>query len=138
MSDQQNILIQTSGTFTPEVQFGGLTTGITYSSRSGFFVKTANIINFSISLTLSSKGTATGDMTIDGLPFTNSATPGHAASVASLLILDASYDTFKTIVDASATTISIFQEGSNIAPLSVDDANFNNTTFLGITGAYFI
>lgn len=138
MSDQQNILIQSSGTFTPEIQFGGATTGITYSSRSGFFVKTGNVINFSISISLSNKGSATGDMTIDGLPFTNSATSGHAATVAGNLILDASYDTFKAIVDASATTVSILQEGSNVVPLSVDDASFNNTTFIAMTGAYFI
>jgi hypothetical protein len=138
MSEQKTSITQTSGSFTPDVQFGGATTGITYSSRSGSYVKTGNVVNYSCAINLSSKGSANGDLTIAGLPFTNGPNIGQATVVASFLRLGASYDTFKGQVNASAATISIFQEGDNVAALLVDDADFNNTTSINISGAYFL
>lgn len=138
MSNQQNIIIQSEGTFTPEIEFGGASTGITYSSRSGSYVKTGNLINFSISITLSNKGSSTGTMTVNGLPFPNSDVAGQASVVTSFLILDGSYDTFKGQVPRNSSFVNILQEGSNIDPVAVDDTNFNNNTFLFISGAYFL
>ena len=138
MSNQQNILTQTGGSFTLGLEFGGGSTGLTFSNREGRYIKTGNLVNFSLSFTLSNKGSSTGTAKITGLPFTNGAQVGQAALVASFLTLGGSYDTFKGEVDASATTISILQEGSNIVALSVDDTSFANNTFINISGAYFL
>ena len=59
------------GTFSPRVQFGGATTGITYSSGydTGFYTKIGNLVNFGFIVILSNNGSATGGAQISGLPF---------------------------------------------------------------------
>ena len=58
------------GTWTPSLEFGGATTGITYSSmRGGSYVKIGRQVTVNFGFTLTSKGSASGDATIAGLPF---------------------------------------------------------------------
>jgi len=58
------------GTWTPGLAFGATDTGITYSSRSGSYVKIGRFVYCQGQLDLSSKGSSTGDATFTGLPFT--------------------------------------------------------------------
>jgi hypothetical protein len=55
--------------FTPALNFGGGTTGITYVVQSGAYVRVASMVFFTISIQLSSKGSSTGNMQVSGLPF---------------------------------------------------------------------
>lgn len=55
--------------FTPSLAFDGLSTGITYAIRVGRYIKFGKLVYFSVTLQLSSKGTATGSASITGLPF---------------------------------------------------------------------
>jgi|LULN01.1.fsa_nt_gb hypothetical protein len=58
------------GVFTPSLEFGGATTGITYSSmRGGSYVKIGRQVTVNFGFTLTSKGSASGDATIAGLPY---------------------------------------------------------------------
>lgn len=58
------------GTFTPGVSFGGGTTGITYSTQLGRYVKIGNHVWVSGYVVLTNKGSSTGQARITGLPFT--------------------------------------------------------------------
>ena len=59
-----------SGTWTPELQIDGLTTGITYSgSPTGKYTKIGNMVFVDGFIALSSKGSLTGGVGIYGLPF---------------------------------------------------------------------
>jgi hypothetical protein len=58
------------GTFTPSLTFGGGSTGITYSSRVGYYTKIGNMVHVTAYVFLSSKGSSTGGMQIINLPFT--------------------------------------------------------------------
>ena len=58
------------GTWTPGLAFGATDTGMTYSSRSGSYVKIGRFVYCQGQLDLSSKGSSTGDATFTGLPFT--------------------------------------------------------------------
>tara|TARA_R100001530_G_scaffold129980_1_gene100611 strand:+ start:2567 stop:3361 length:795 start_codon:yes stop_codon:yes gene_type:complete len=62
-----------TGTWTPDLLLGGSNTGITFSTRAGTYTKTGNVVNYWFSFALTSKGSQTGRMTIDDLPFTNNA-----------------------------------------------------------------
>lgn len=66
-----------SGTWTPDLRFGGDNTGITYATDglAGSYVKVGGIITVTFYLDLTSKGTATGNASIEGLPY-SSADPG--------------------------------------------------------------
>ena len=57
------------GVWTPELRFGGLTTGIAYTRRSGIYIKQGQHVRVIGELLLSSSGSATGVASIGGLPF---------------------------------------------------------------------
>ncbi|MFL5279693.1 MAG: hypothetical protein ACJ8AW_01505 [Rhodopila sp.] len=63
-------------TWSPALQFGGASTGITYSTQSGYVTRNANGgFDAYYYIALTSKGTATGTATISGLPLTCSNGP---------------------------------------------------------------
>ena len=57
------------GTWTPELKFGGNTTGITYSSQYGCYTRIGRMVFLNGVIALSDSGTATGDAEIDGFPW---------------------------------------------------------------------
>jgi hypothetical protein len=59
----------TTGTWTPDLRFGGVTTGITYTSRGGAYTKIADVCFVEGWITLSSKGATPGVAIIAALPF---------------------------------------------------------------------
>lgn len=65
--------------FTPIVNFGGASVGVTYaaSGQIGTVTKIGNRVFFSVHIVLTSKGSSTGTLTIDGLPTAAIATGGH-------------------------------------------------------------
>lgn len=56
------------GAFNPILLIGGSSIGITYSARSGTWSKNGNTVTVNFTLTLSSKGALTGNVTIGNLP----------------------------------------------------------------------
>lgn len=57
------------GTWTPELRFGGATTGIAYVRRAGIWTKIGRNVKVVAEFLLSSAGSATGSASIAGLPF---------------------------------------------------------------------
>lgn len=62
------------GTWTPAVSFGGGSTGVTYNTRSGKYVKIGSLVWISFYILLTNKGSSTGNATVTGIPFTPSST----------------------------------------------------------------
>jgi hypothetical protein len=58
------------GTFTPTIEFGGSSTGVTYSAREGVYTKVGRLVTCFIRLQLSSNGSLSGSAQIESLPFT--------------------------------------------------------------------
>ena len=56
--------------WTPVLSFGGASVGITYSLQSGIAYKAGRMVYMALDITLTSKGSSTGQMNIAGLPFT--------------------------------------------------------------------
>jgi hypothetical protein len=124
------------GTFNPELEFSGSSTGITYESRSGSYVKIGKVVNFSFSMKLSDKGSAVGNLTIFGLPFDAGLTGAIVEGTISDLILDASYTSFKGVINPLTNIILIFQEGNDIAIDLANNTNVNNNSEINIAGSY--
>ena len=57
------------GTWTPELNFGGGTTGITYNQKFGRYIKVGNLVHAQFVIILLSKGSSSGNAQITGLPF---------------------------------------------------------------------
>ncbi len=71
------------GTFTPGLTFGGGSTGMTFSSWSGRYIRIGNLIYVSAEIRLSAKGSSTGIAKVTGLPFVgvNDAAVGNAIAL---------------------------------------------------------
>lgn len=119
------------GNWTPSLTFGGASTGITYSSRSGRFEKNGKTITAYAEIVLSSKGSAAGIANINipiaaktGITYANiaqmvSGSTGLTGNVSGY-------------VNPSNSLFYITQG----AGTSVTDANFTNNTTLLVTMIY--
>jgi hypothetical protein len=58
-----------SGTWTPTLLINFSDTGVSYAFRSGYYTKVGNLVQFQGRITLSSKGSGTGNLMIGSLPF---------------------------------------------------------------------
>jgi hypothetical protein len=73
---QQHML--TTGSWTPVIGGAGGTSGQTYTSQSGRYVRIGNLLVATFSVQLSAKGTITGNAQIQGLPVAALSPSGQA------------------------------------------------------------
>src|SRR3990167_3839215 len=59
------------GTWTPTMTADGGSSGQTYTSRTGRYIKIGKLVTIYFSFELSAKGTLTGSLQVGGLPFTS-------------------------------------------------------------------
>ena len=122
-----------AGAWTPALQFGGATTGITYVTRVGAYTRIRDRVLINGYLQLSSKGSATGVATIAGLPVeaVNYAAIAARVNASSFPSEPALY----ARAGSSLLTLEYFAAG-NVAAL--DNSHFGNTTNIIFGGSYQI
>ncbi len=129
-------------TWTPSLNFGGGTTGITYATQTGKAWKTNRMLYFAFGLVLSSKGSSTGGVTITGLPFTiNASWPGSTPN--SLYTSDIAFPSgggYLQLLYNNGTTQMFITNIRDGAPSvnSLTDAEFTNTSQIGGSGFYVV
>lgn len=69
VSDANGVVDVNSGTFTPTLRINFATTGLVYTVQDGTYVRNGNVVTIQARVVLSSKGTETGAITIQNLPF---------------------------------------------------------------------
>ncbi len=124
------------GTWTPGVSFGAGTTGITYSSQPGRYTKIGNLVYVNAVISLSSKGSSTGQPKITGLPFTSENVGGLNPPV-NLMCggMNSAINNFFAILPANGTTIDVYKvSGSTYAAAAETD--FTNGTQLFVSATY--
>ena len=132
-----------TNTFTPNLSFGGASTGITYNFQIGKYYQIGSMIYFSIYIELTSKGISTGNAAISNLPFP-SASDGFPQTFAtrSYLNVNAYPGTNLSVLgnlsagSSSIELISFAYGGST--PFVVDDTGFNNTSIVTMSGFYWL
>jgi hypothetical protein len=130
--DPIDVLVETKSTWTPVLNFGGATTGITYTTQTGTYTRSGNIIVAEMRIVLSSKGSATGAATITGLPVSALGTP--IGSVIDFGVGGAGM-TGAPFAVISGTTLFLVQTAA-AARTSLADTNFTNTTDIRISAIY--
>ena len=130
------------GTFTPTIDFGGASTGITYQAATGAtYTKIGRAVNFRLYIALSSQGSASGNAKIFGLPFTSAGSNGYNAV--------ACWDTNMEIPGSPVSLIAYVNPGSNYIALNrnnesngdanwVTESHFNNNSEIMISGNYIV
>ena len=130
--------VQDAVTFTPVVQFGGGTTGITYTTQIGWARIIGDLCEGAINILLTNKGSSTGAATITGLPFTNKNTTGQYASVQVGLDVALTYTGHVVMyIPANSAIISISQINAG-TETGLTDTAFANTTQLMLNFKYQI
>lgn len=135
----ENIIIdgktETTGTWTPALTFGGGSTGITYSAQTGSYNIVGGVLHFTVSITLTSKGSSTGSAQIS-LP---TGLPGPKVIQVGQGIVDwPTYSGMASIVSpsgrvVSATLMTLITKGTTQTS-ALTDANFINTASFTING----
>lgn len=131
-------LTQSPLTFTPSISFGGSSAGIAYSNRVGRYVLHGNIVYFEIYVSLTSKGTATGVATIDGLPMATSTTTNliPAFSVhADQLVSDVNHVVARSLAGSTSIQLNKFASGT---VTQLTNTDFGNFTAISVSGNYFL
>jgi hypothetical protein len=87
-SDANTLDDYEEGEWTPEVRFGGGTTGITYGNRVGRYTKVGRLVTVYGGFNLTNKGSSTGTFQIFGLPFNCLDAGGYSDPVVSFGYID--------------------------------------------------
>lgn len=121
------------GTFTPSLLFGGGNTDLVASVSNGRYTKIGRIVAFTIYITLTAKGSSTGDATITNLPFTS--VNGVINPLASYFAIVSSVSGHAMpIVSTSTTTVLLRHLTSGTTASNMTQANFNDTSTINIQG----
>lgn len=134
--DDTNVLSNyATNTYSPALAFGGLSTGITYSTQAGEYTQIGNVVFFNVFLLLSSKGSASGGATVS-LPInTGGGLVNISAGYWSNITLTANFTTVGAY--AQSNVLNLTQAGSAQADAGLSNTNFSNTSGLGISGFYY-
>jgi len=124
----------TTGTFTPDLQFGAAKVGIT-GTQTGTYVKQGTLVTCFIVIGLTSKGSSAGSATIEDLPFTVGS--GIGAPVGSIKMDTISFADYP-FVDASGTSLRLYEISTAGTVTNLTNANFADTSSLNITIQYTV
>jgi hypothetical protein len=128
----------TTGTWTPGLSFGGASTGITYATQAGTYVKVGTLVWISARITLTSNGSASGQTRITNLPFTAAASndgPIFMAMYANIT-LTAGYTDMIAIPEGGQTTLLCWEIGSAKAIASLPNTIIGGTADFSIQGIF--
>lgn len=120
------------GTYTPTVTFGGGSTAMTFSVRTGAYTKIGRLVNVEVRVAFTAKGSSTG-LTAVTLPFTAAAGCIAVGSPVDFAVAGASLTS--PFVIANGTTALLVQNSGTVRG-SLTDANFTNTTDFRFSLAY--
>jgi hypothetical protein len=128
--------VYAEGTFTPGVEFGGGTTGITYSQQVGRYTRIGRMVHINIHILLTAKGSSTGSATVTGLPFTVGETTPAIIFIGAMTA--GVGDTYVEAVFATGgTTVTMFDVAAGTFA-ALTEADFTDNSRIRISGAYEI
>lgn len=128
------------GPFTPTLEFGGASTGITYSTQQGMYVRIGKLIWVNFKIVLTNKGTSTGEARLTGFPSFKIHTPVPTSLNHSFVVYN-SLGTTSTgaallgsfLVSSQVQFMKFLIPESANHPITCDESNFANNT--AISGA---
>ena len=114
----------------PTINFGGLSVGVAYSVRQATYQIIGRKVFCNFAITLTSKGSSTGILTITGIPTAIAADPSFAGASGGGLatyILYAAALTSPIMLSVNSSTVNTYVQSAT-GVTSVTDVNITNTT----------
>jgi hypothetical protein len=120
--------------WTPALQLGGGSVGMTYSHQTGYYTQNGKQITAYFDISLSAKGTSTGSAQICGLPVATYTSAGNQGPwlVNNQFGMTGLTGILVTLITGNTTCLYIYQQASTGAALGSQafDTNFTNTSYL--------
>jgi hypothetical protein len=126
------------GTWTMGVSFGGGSTGITYSTRTGRYTKVGNMVTVVGYIEMSNKGTSFDAARVTGLPFTIGSGNTNYSSPSLRLNRITFANQYTGFGEPSNTTILLVEQTEAGVETTLNDANFANNSEIILTYTYFV
>ena len=129
------------GTWTPTWVGATVAGNHTYTTQLGFYERIGRLVNFRFRLTLSAKGTISGDLDIGGLPFNPS---GTASSYSSVQVGNAvnftvnAGESLTGLTALNADTIAVNIWDSIGGSTAATDSILTNTSQVMCSGSYMV
>lgn len=123
------------GSWTPVISFGGSTTGVTYGTQIGRYVRMGEMCVAYGRIVLTSNGSGTGTVSIAGLPFTSNSNTRIAGAV----MIAAGVDDdgpYYVQTDPGATTMIFRQHTIGAGINGVDETMFTDTVDVAFNSIY--
>ncbi|WP_442583173.1 hypothetical protein ACSBOB_14945 [Mesorhizobium sp. ASY16-5R] len=114
-----------SGTWVPDLRIGGVGTGITYGARLGTYMVWEDSVSIDWDITLTSKGSNTGPVSVAGLPFDQDE---DTANTVGMTVLSATSGLTGTPLCRVANTVIEYDQSSATGAVSLTNAALTNTT----------
>lgn len=130
-----------TGTWTPNLQINNSNTGITYAAQVGGYTQIGNVVNFWLRVVLSSKGVASGIVTISNLPVAS------GSSGANMILPCGGWDsltaagyTFLGFLLAANSTVGQFvmSEVTGVGFVGITNTNIGNAFAVQMSGSYIV
>jgi hypothetical protein len=123
-----------TGTFTPTIEFGGASVGVTYSTQQGNYTIIGDRLIGSLRIILTSKGTSTGNLRLrTNLASALNALDKTAVSIELSAIASGTAERFmSSTVPGSTSYFDIHRMGVSDGVVLLTDANINNNTSIQI------
>ena len=135
-SDANTLDDYEEGTWTPQLQFGGATTGITYNTQSGTYIKIGKQVIAYAYIYLSSKGSATGNATLNGLPFTSALAGTYGVGVVGYNYSLANAVIWLCRVQDNSTYVILSKGNIAADATQTSNSDYNNNSLIQITCIY--
>jgi hypothetical protein len=116
------------GTFTPILQFGGASVGMTYTTQAGQYTKVGRLVTGCLIIILSAKGSSVGAAQIAGLPFS----ANGAGTQSAVQTFGINLGTAFVAHHYANSTVIVLQKGNLTSAAGLADTDFTNTTRLDI------
>jgi hypothetical protein len=123
------------GTFTPALVFGTSASGMTFTTQLGNYTRIGNMVFIRFQITLSAKGTSTGNAVFTNLPFVG---VGNSSLVWSLHVNISSTGIPSSRTNGGASTASLFTTDDAGTRVAMSNSNFTDTSSVTISGCYSV
>lgn len=123
-------------TWTPVLEFGGNSVGVTYNQQEGLYIKIGNVVIVNGYIWLTAKGASTGNATISGLPFTPK--DDDTRSSVSLRLNYISFaNVYQGYIAKNVSSIILGEITEVGSRTTLTNANFTNDSSVTMSAIYF-
>lgn len=124
------------GVWTPTIEFGGASVGISYGFQIGRYVKIGNLVTAYAYVTLTSKGSSTGSAEVGGLPFTPQNFSAHFIVAATGSSFVSNTGTIFSYAQRLSDSVKLQSTTSGGSTSDLTNSNFNPNSWIMINVSY--